>query len=104
MNRRQFLNALTGAVVATTASLSARQVFAVGYGHHAAHHHHEMAHAHHAAKEHRHDDERHDSHYHHDHDDYGDHHHNCRLMEDIDPQTGHHREECQDHDGRWLSD
>ena len=106
MNRRRFLNVQSGALVATVASLGARRGFTHGHGsaHHAAHHHHEKAHEHHAAKDHRHDEARHDSHYHHDHDGYGDHHHSCRHMEDIDPQTGHHRQECQDHDGIWKSD
>ena len=105
MNRRQFLNALTGAVVATAASLGARQGFAAGQDHHAPHHQYEMGHTHHATEAHRHDEERHDSHYHHNHDEYvvdDDHYHNCRLTKDIDARTGHHREECQDHDGRWI--
>ena len=106
MNRRRFLNVLTGAMVATVSSLGARQSFAGGHGalHHAAHHQHEKAHVHHAAKEHRHDEEPQDSNYHHRHDDYGDHHHDCRLTGKIDAQTGHHRQECQDHDGGWESD
>jgi len=106
MNRRRFLNILTGTMVATIATLGAKQGFAHSHGtaHHGAHHHHEKAHAHHAAKHHRHDEERHDSHYHHNHDGYGDHHHNCRLTGEVDAQTGHHGQECQDHDKRWKSD
>ncbi len=104
MDRRRFLNVLTGSVAVTIASLGARQSFAHSHGHHGAHHHHKTAHDHHAAKDHRHGEEPHDSHYHHDHDDNGDHHHNCRLTGEVDAQSGHHKQECRDHNGGWDSD
>ena len=106
MNRRRFLHVLTGAAVAAVASLGAGRAFAHGQGggHHAGHHHHGKAHMHHAMRNHRHSEVRHDSHYHHDHDDHSEHDHACRLTGEVDAQSGHHKMECQGHDGGWESD
>ena len=102
MNRRQFLYALAGAMVTTVAGLATSQSFAAGT-HHAAHHQHESPHEHHAARAHQHDGETQDSHFHHNHDGLDDHHHDCRHKGQVVSGTGHHKEECEGHDGKWMS-
>ena len=102
MNRRKALNILAGTAAASITGLHVSLGFAHSHGgHHAAHHHHQKAHVHHSGRKHQHSEKHYDSHYHHTHDDYDEHHHDCRFNGEVDAQTGHHKQECREHDGGW---